>query len=903
MTPAAAAAAVRAAASPSVAPTGGRVGAGLAAPWQAYAVALAASAATFGVHRALDARLGEQATLLLFTAPIVLSAYVGGLRGGLLATGLTCYLLPPLHHGFSAASAIGHWPLAAAALAGMAISVSMEGLHRARRRADSAGSEHAQATRARLSERRLRDLIDGLGPSMFVGLMTPEGILVEANRPALAAAGLKPEDVLGKPFEDARWWSFSQPVQRQLREAIARAARGEASRYDTQVCVAGDEIIDVDFSLQPLLDDHGKVTFLVPSATVITERKRTENALRESDEKFHLLADHITDVFWIRSPDMRELHYLSPAFERIWGRSVASLHANPGQWTEFVLPEDRDRVRSAFGTLGENAPSLDIEYRILRPGGEMRWIRARAFQVRDATDNPIRHIGIVTDITDRKRTETALQESEGRYRALVDWSPESLAVSRRGTILFVNPAAVRMLGATCAQDLVGKPLLERVHPDFRQIVLDRVKQNADLGGLLPLIEEKLLRLDGTVIDVEVQGTSIMYGEEPATFSSMRDVTEKKALEAQFLRAQRMEGIGTLAAGIAHDLNNVLAPILMSIEMLKEHAADEGSLSLLATLHSSAQRGADLVRQVLSFARGVDGLRVAVNPLSLMSDLVKVMRDTFPKSIEVRLAPARDLWTVTGDPTQMHQVFLNLCVNARDAMPEGGRLTVSLENVVLDATDTRTNPDSRPGTYMRVTVEDTGSGIPAEIRDRVFEPFFTTQEFGKGTGLGLSTALAIVKSHGGFVDLRSAAGAGATFSVYLPADPSVSVTDQVAAKDTELPRGNGELILVVDDEEAIRKVAQRTLERFGYRVTTASDGAEALALYVRHQDEIAVVLTDMAMPVMDGPALIAGLRGMNPRVRVIASSGLTSAVEVGVPHFIAKPYTASAVLKAVRKALS
>ncbi len=697
MTQAAAVEEIRRAARAFDSPIRRRFGTGLLTPWQAYVFALATSAATLAVHFTLYARLGERATLVMLTVPIVLSAYTGGLRGGLMATGMTYYLLPSFRQGFWMASAGEHWEQLFGALAGVVISVSMEGLHRARRRADIAAGEHQLAdARAQQSERRLRDLIDGLGPSMFVGLMTPQGILVEANRPALAAAGLRSEDVLGKPFEDAYYWSHSQPVRQQLRDAIARASRGEGSRYDTQLCTADDHLIDVDFSLQPLLNEDGEVTFLIPSATVITERKRTENALRASDEKFHQLADHISDAFWIRSPDMRELHYISPAFERIWGRSVASLHANPEQWADFIFPDDRERVLSAFEALTGKAPNLDIEYRIVRPDGGIRWVRVRGFQVRDPADSLIRHIGIVTDITERKRAETALQQSEGRYRALVEWSPESLAVTRRGTILFVNPAAVRMFGATCAQDLLGRSVLEFVHPDFRRIVRERVTHDAEVGGGLPLIEEKLLKMDGTAMDVEVQGTSIMYGEEPATFSSMRDVTEKRALESQFLRAQRMEGIGTLAGGIAHDLNNVLAPIMMSIEILSEQVTDEGSLTLLATLQGGVQRAADLVGQVLSFARGVDGQRVAVNPVHLVGDLLKVMRDTFPKSIDVHLVPVRGLWTITGDPTQIHQVFLNLCVNARNAMPEGGTLTVNMENVVLKRDGHENEPRVPPG---------------------------------------------------------------------------------------------------------------------------------------------------------------------------------------------------------------
>ena len=264
---------------------------------------------------------------------------------------------------------------------------------------------------AQRSQKRLRDVIDGLGRSIFVGLMTPQGVLIEANRPALAAAGLKPEDVLGRPFEETYWWAYSPEVQRQLHEAIARAARGEASRYDVQVRVAEGHLIDVDFSLQPLRDETGEVVFLVPSANVITERKQMENALRDSDEQFRQLAANINDAFWIRSPDMREVHYISPAFEQIWGRSAKSLQANPAEWADFIVPEDRKRVADAFAALTKDVPSLDMEYRIVRPDGEIRWVRARGFQVRDAANNLIRLTGIATDITEKQRTAEALRTS------------------------------------------------------------------------------------------------------------------------------------------------------------------------------------------------------------------------------------------------------------------------------------------------------------------------------------------------------------------------------------------------------------------------------------------------------------------------------------------------------------
>jgi signal transduction histidine kinase/ActR/RegA family two-component response regulator len=387
-----------------------------------------------------------------------------------------------------------------------------------------------------------------------------------------------------------------------------------------------------------------------------------------------------------------------------------------------------------------------------------------------------------------------------------------------------------------------------------------------------------------------------------------DISMQKKLEAQFLRAQRMEAVGALAGGIAHDLNNVLAPILLSLQILRGRLNDELDVKLLASMESSAQRGADLVRQVLSFARGIEGQRFVVNPNHLVRDIRKITKETFPVNIAFAFQSQPELWNVTGDPTQLHQVLMNLCVNARDAMPSGGKLTLTMENLELDELQASMHPESKPGPYVLLTVSDTGAGIPKAIQHKIFEPFFTTKETGKGTGLGLSTTASIVRSHGGFLHLYSEPGRGATFKIYLPANPTAVVPEVAAIEPPSLPRGNGELVLMVDDEESIRTAIQKTLEIFGYRVLLAIHGAEAVALYAQHRHDIAIVITDMAMPVMDGPATIAALKMMNPAVKIIGSSGMASsggaakAVAAGVIHFVPKPYTAETMLKVLAQAL-
>ena len=375
-----------------------------------------------------------------------------------------------------------------------------------------------------------------------------------------------------------------------------------------------------------------------------------------------------------------------------------------------------------------------------------------------------------------------------------------------------------------------------------------------------------------------------------------------------MRAQRMESIGTLAGGIAHDLNNILAPILMSIDILKLTANDPQAKSVLDTIEVSAKRGADIVRQVLSFARGLEGERVEVQPKHLLKDIESIIKDTFPKNILLRFAIPNDIWTILGDPTQVHQILLNLCVNARDAMPHGGNLTIEAENSVLDEHYAAMNIQAKAGRYVQITVSDSGTGIPPNILEKIFEPFFTTKGINKGTGLGLSTVMAIVKSHGGIINVYSEPNKGTTFKVYLPAMEMSSEARKTQLEQASLPRGNGETVLLVDDEASIITITTQTLQAFGYRVLTATDGAEAVASYAQHANEIAVVLTDMAMPIMDGAATIRALSKINPAIKIIAASGLhansdaTKASGAGIKHFLTKPYTAGTLLKTLRTIL-
>lgn len=506
-----------------------------------------------------------------------------------------------------------------------------------------------------------------------------------------------------------------------------------------------------------------------------------------------------------------------------------------------------------------------------------------------------------TELAERKRAEQKIQQQA----ALLNVATDAILVRDwSNKILFWNKGAERLYGWT-AEEALGKNALELLYKEALPQLQDIQNTVSECGSWQGELHQ--VTKDGKDIIVESRWTLVRDDQDkPKSILVVNtDITEKKQLEAQVLRTQRMESIGTLASGIAHDLNNVLAPILMSVQLLQLKLQDERSQRLLATLENNAKRGANLIKQVLSFARGLEGKRTTLQVGHLIWEIEAIVKQTFPKSTEVYTHIPRELWTVSGDATQLHQVLMNLCVNARDAMPGGGILSISAENLFIDANYARNYIDARVGPYIIITVSDTGTGIPPKIIDRIFEPFFTTKELGKGTGLGLSTVIGIVKSHGGFVNVYSEVGRGTQFKVYLPA---VAATEPQVVEDLELPAGQGELILLVDDEEAVRQVTKTSLEVHGYKTLTASDGIEAIALYAQHREKINLALIDMMMPSMDGLTTIRTLQKMNPQVNIIAVSGLAlnemvaEAASTGVKTFLSKPYTAKELLKTINDVL-
>jgi two-component system, cell cycle sensor histidine kinase and response regulator CckA len=515
----------------------------------------------------------------------------------------------------------------------------------------------------------------------------------------------------------------------------------------------------------------------------------------------------------------------------------------------------------------------------------------------------------------RQETELALQESEAalrqsqqQYQALAEASPVGIfRTDALGNCIYVNRQWSEMTGISFESAVQGD-WARALHPEDReQIITDWQKA---FQNTMPLrLEFRFQKPDGAIVWVFCQAVPEGEPEGLGYIGTVTDITEKKQLESQFLRTQRLESLGTLASGIAHDFNNILTPILAISQLLpmKLPGLDPRDQNLLDILEDSARRGADLVKQILVFARGSEGKRLPLQMSHILSEVLQMVQQTFPKAIEIQLhLPVDDLWTISADSTQLHQVLMNLAVNARDAMPNGGLLTLSAKNLLLDDTFARMNLGAQAGPHLVMTVADTGTGIAPELLERIFDPFFTTKEVGKGTGLGLSTTLGIIKNHGGFVKVQSIVGQGSQFKVYLP---TLRETVAQPAASPRIMGGNSELILIVEDEPAIQQVTKASLEDSNYQTLTASDGIEAIALYTEHHEKISLVLMDIMMPSLDGVSAIRALMDINPKVRVIAMSGLvtnsqvTETLGTNVKAFLSKPYTMQELLNTLHEVMN
>lgn len=756
--------------------------------------------------------------------------------------------------------------------------------------------EHLLANQAlRESEERFRVLVedspDGIG-------IYQSGSLVFINSSGARQLGASTkEELLGLKAE-----KIIHPEDfPYTMELLKRRMAGETSVHPAEVRYVRVDgtILSVEVTVTPMTFDGNPAVQFV--ARDITERNRREKEMRDSRELYCSLVETLPQAVFRKD---REGHFvfcnqrfcddLSRSNEEILGKTDA----------DFFEPRIAAAYRQDDLRVIDSGSPVDQVEEYKGPDGKTKFVHTVKTPLRDSSGNTIGIQGIFWDVTELK----LMAQAHAQLAKAVDQTAEAIIITDvHGHIQYANPAFETITGYS-REEVIGKNprILKsgRHDAEFYRKMWETISAgNVWTGDMFNK------RKNGTLYEenVTISPMRDAAGQIVNYVAVKRDITERKNLEAQLMRNQRIESIGLLAGGIAHDLNNVLAPILMSVELLEMKFSEEGTQKTLSTIGASAQRGAELIKQVLAFSKGTQGGRTTLQLRHVIREIQGIVRQTFPKSIELQIDLPKDLWTVDGDATQLHQVLMNLCVNARDAMPSGGRITITAENQIVDQTFAQMNPEAKAQPYVILIVADTGTGIPPEVRDRVFDPFFSTKEPGKGTGLGLYTVMTVVRGHGGFLNVYSEVGRGTRFKVYLPATISPEL-EAKAAERTGMLRGHGELVLLVDDEAAIRIVGEQILTALGYRVLTAEDGAEAVALGIQQITDLKLLITDMMMPIMDGAATIRALRRLAPGLKVIAMSGLDSTDQerdpskTGANAFLSKPFTAETLARTAHQLL-
>ena len=755
----------------------------------------------------------------------------------------------------------------------------------------------AEGTR-RASERHFRLLTR----AMFDAIITINSAerICGWNPGAERVFGYREDEACGKPVEMI---IPSQYRDRHHRGVERLKQGGESHIIGKVIEMRGLHRDGHEFPLEMSLSEWQAPDGQYSSAIIrdITERKRTEDALRQEEALFSSLASAIPDRIYFKDRQSRFVRINASMMQRFGMHSPEEAIGR----TDFNF-YGTEHAKRAFDDeqqlMATGEPLLAIEEKEDWQDGHITWASSTKVPLRDADGKITGLVGISRDITERKLATEKMREQAELLNNVTD---AIYVRSLDGVFSYWNDGAERLYGWK-RSDVIGKTTAEVNWRDPAEIT--GIESALQTEGVWQGEQQQVTKTGQHV--VVFSRASVVKNEagKPASvFVINTDITEKKGIETRLLQAQRLESLGGLASGIAHDLNNVLAPILLATHILRGRARNESERRMIATVEASAMRGADIVRQVLSFGRGTQVAHVPLQPRHLLSEMTKIATETFPPNIQVEMDAPRNLWPVIGDATQMHQILMNLTINARDAMPDGGQLTLAAKNTILDEAFTAMTPGAKEGPHVILMVSDTGMGIAPENQGRVFEPFFTTKEVGKGTGLGLPTVLILAKSHGGFVRFHSTVGRGTCFEVFLPAAPDVKPASLPDAS-SKLPRGKGEMILMVDDEVVIRTIVAKILKKNGYKVVSAADGSEALGLFMSNRTEIAVVVTDMLMPNLDGPALVRVLRHIDPKVRLIGISGvgepvsLNTVKSLALSGFLTKPFTAEKLLNALHDVL-
>ena len=736
---------------------------------------------------------------------------------------------------------------------------------------------------------------------------------VQWFNPAYAAMfGYAPEELVG--VDVRRTYADLEDFERVGREGYARLTQG--SGYSTEALQRRRD--GTTFwcnisgrALNPRHLEEGSIWLLHD----ITQRRQAEEALRQSEERLETAQAQARIGSWEFDPVTRTIVW-SKEMYRLAGRDPQLGPPAPETVLELLHPDDRPRLTQATRQAAQAEAPCSCEYRSNPTHGPIRHFLSIIQSARDPAGRLLHLDGTFQEITERKHAEAAARESEHRFQRLVENSNDIIAViDARGAYLSIGGPLKSILGYD-PEELLGRDGFALIHPADSAATACALARALAAPGVTHRVENRCRHKLGHWVDLEVVGINWMH--DPVirgVVLNIRDISARKraeqertTLQAQLQQAMKMEAVGRLAGGVAHDFNNLLTVITGNVELAGGELAPADPLSqYLAEIAKAAESAASLTRQLLAFSRRQLIEPRTLNLSELVENLRKMLHRLIGEDIELRTRLAADLAAVKVDPGQFDQVVVNLAVNARDAMPGGGRLTLSTANVALDEAYCRRHPDVKPGRYVRLAVQDTGQGMSPDVQQRLFEPFFTTKPKGRGTGLGLAVIFGIVKQAGGSIDVESEPGQGTTFNIHLPCCDGPAETITPATVSADLPRGH-ETILLVEDETSVRELATTMLKRQGYHVLTAANGDDALTLAAQHPERIDLLLTDVVMPGMNGRELSERLLQFRPELAVLFASGYTEdtilrhGVRGGTPHLLAKPFTLHALAHKVRQVL-
>jgi len=756
----------------------------------------------------------------------------------------------------------------------------------------------------RESERKFRNIVESSPMGVHLYRLESDGrmVFVGANPAADEILGVDNSLFIGKTLEEAFPPFADTEVPTRYREAAAHGTPWyvEQVSYDHGGIAGAFEVSA--FQTAP---NEMAAMFLD-----ITERKRAEEAVRVSEERLRLATQSGRVGIWELDLATDHLEWDDLNYE-LHGVDRASAKDGIQRWRDCVHPEDLERAEGEFReALPVGGRPFNTEFRIIRgDDGETRFLRALAGIFRDEDGTPLRALGTNWDITESKQIEEALRDSEKHFRGVIEQLNDATYILFNGMFDLVNPRFCELTGITAEEAAASDyDFWDMVAPESVPVVRKR-QERRERGEDVPGIYEfEIKHRDGHYIQVEASVTEIDYRGGKAVLGLLRDITEQKSLKEQLLLAQRMESVGRLSGGIAHDLNNLLTPVIGYGDLLLgEFSPDDERRESIQEILQAAFRARDLVRQLLAFSRrqAMEFKAIALN--EMVQGFQGLLRRTIRDDIEVRLLPAPSEPTIRGDRGQLEQVIMNLAVNAQDAMPEGGVLTIDSSEVELDEEYARAHPGVTPGHYATLSFNDTGVGMDAETREKIFEPFFTTKERGKGTGLGLATVYGIVKQHDGNIRTYGEPGEGTTFKCYFPL-ADMSAVEQVALRHEVADLGGAETIMVVEDEAMVRKLAVKALKRHGYSVLEAEEGEVCLDSLRDHEGPLDLLLTDVVMPGMNGRELYKEVKCLFPGAKVLFMSGYTENIvthrgvlDEGIP-FLQKPFSVQDLATRVRAAL-